>query len=774
MSKAVSQSIGPKIYSHKVYGVLRNIIVCAIGFFIARGMVEGFSPMLVAYYCAVYENKKIRLWGFLSIILGIATVHSATNLMKYVFILIGITVVVTISEFFSMKTKLLNVAVIGTTCTLVIGIIFGFYFESHPLFIMNAVMESFVVFFLALLFKRGINYITKKPELETISRETFISLGLLIAIAFMGITGFKVIEISIIELIGINAILLIGYKYGLEASSIMGISIALATMYSGGDGSVHSFVIWSILGIVAGLFRELGKIGTLVAYALVFILLSLVYYPGRPAIEIAEILIITSSIFMIIPIKKSKTIQQSQSIDRSDSDEIIEYKLKKFSDTYENIANMFTNQFDLQQGLSSNEINQLMDDVANKVCKDCSMCNMCWEKGFYDTYQTVYSVLSAIEKRGKVVTTDIPHEFYDKCINPEQFIITVNRLFELYKTNLKWEHKVMENKELFAQQFSNLSKIIKDLSDNIAQGNQYKKELLIKIERELNKTKVPYENVKINNFNNDKNEIIITSQNMELKRELLKRINKAGSKRYQLKKESYSDDMTIKQYIFTEKEKYRLVKGVAKLNKDNQEVSGDNFSFISMESGKDVIALSDGMGSGEKAFLESKAAIEMLEQLVEGGFEINMAIKTVNSILGIRNDSQAFATLDIGMIDRFTGDCEFIKNGAVSTFLKRGDLVEIIKTDTLPLGMFKDVDCRVIKKKLRADDIVVMLSDGIVDTEVDKINKERWLEDIIAQFENYNPQFIADSILDVAREKNGGIAKDDMTVIVFRVWEKVG
>jgi stage II sporulation protein E len=225
-------------------------------------------------------------------------------------------------------------------------------------------------------------------------------------------------------------------------------------------------------------------------------------------------------------------------------------------------------------------------------------------------------------------------------------------------------------------------------------------------------------------------------------------------------------------FVYAEKENYKLVKGVAKTNKNYEDVSGDVFSYMSMENGMDILALSDGMGSGENAFLESKTAIEILEHLLEGGFDISVAIKTVNAILSIKNDNQMFATLDISTVNRFTGECEFIKNGAVSTLLKRQGKVEVIKNDTLPLGMFKDVECKRVKKKLRADDIVVMISDGIVDACDDITRQEEWIEEALIGCKSLNPQFIADSLLDLAKSRSNGQALDDMTVLVFRVWER--
>ena len=57
--------------------------------------------------------------------------------------------------------------------------------------------------------------------------------------------------------------------------------------------------------------------------------------------------------------------------------------------------------------------------------------------------------------------------------------------------------------------------------------------------------------------------------------------------------------------------------GVSRRVKDGEEVSGDVFTCLPLPSGEMLIALSDGMGSGQDAFSESSLVIELLEQMAE-------------------------------------------------------------------------------------------------------------------------------------------------------------
>lgn len=756
----------------------RGGIVCILGFMIGRGVIEGISPMLVAYYGCMFGNKKLRLWALLSSIVGLVSIQTVPNIFKYLAIMVCMNIIGMGMNFVFKKITINIIAAIGGATTVIVGVLFHMYFKLYQISIFTVLLEGFAVFFLTILFRKGMLFLTDYKK-EEVAKETYISFSLIACAAVLGMLGINVIHISLIQLVALNLILYVGYQYGVEASSIMGAAIGFAAYYTKAEGTVDSFIIWSILGVISGLFREIGKIGTAIAYLAAFIILNLAY--GTKAIDLKtiEMLVLTIGLFLIVPAKKKDRLLKAKPItlEENEIENIVHYKLDGFAKTYENLAKNFIYSKSLQEQLSNNEINQLIDHVADKVCKDCSLCNMCWQKDFYDTYRTIYSVLAAVEKKGEVLVEDIPEEFYKKCLKVDEFVIMINRVFELYKANLVWENKMIEHRSLFADQFLNVSQIIKDLSENISRSRNEEIIFIKKLKEEMVSTDIEIVNVYMEHYPNERKEVVIDVR--EIKdtnyiKELLKIINKIDSYKFSLKEVELLAEDQIKRCIFTEKESFKLVKGYANINKKEQSISGDCFTFIDLEGGKDIIALSDGMGSGEQAFIESKATIEMLEQLVEGGFDIDVAIKTVNSILGIRNNHQAFATLDISMVDRYTGECNFIKNGAVTTYLKRGKHIEQIKTDTLPLGMFKEAEYTSIKRRLKADDLVIMMSDGISDSSIKNKENEPWLEEVIEELDTLNPQKIADTILDLAKEKTGGNALDDMTVLVFRVWERNG
>lgn len=178
-----------------------------------------------------------------------------------------------------------------------------------------------------------------------------------------------------------------------------------------------------------------------------------------------------------------------------------------------------------------------------------------------------------------------------------------------------------------------------------------------------------------------------------------------------------------------------------------------------------MIALSDGMGKGIRASEESTLTVNTLYNLLKAGFEAELALKMINSILLLRSDDEIFSTVDMGFIDLITGRAKFFKIGAASSFIKRDGIVKSIKLSALPMGIIERVPIESISLQLRKGDELIIVSDGITEADRGQASVE-WVKESIQQIRSKDPQTIADLILNKAVQKYGLREKDDMTVLV--------
>lgn len=226
-------------------------------------------------------------------------------------------------------------------------------------------------------------------------------------------------------------------------------------------------------------------------------------------------------------------------------------------------------------------------------------------------------------------------------------------------------------------------------------------------------------------------------------------------------------------YYFLEEPSYHLLTGYAKAVKETEKVSGDSYSFFESDTGRLLILLSDGVGSGEEASRESCRVIDMMERLLEAGFNKEPAVQMVNGAMAAAGQEQAMSTLDVCDIDLYTGNCAFVKMGAASTYIKRGRLVDRLSSRNLPLGVFWQTTPEIQNRTLQSGDYVIMLSDGVLDALSEGIGEEA-LPEIIGRMEYSNPGEIANQILACAIGQSRGRIRDDMTVLVTGIWDQEG
>jgi stage II sporulation protein E len=216
--------------------------------------------------------------------------------------------------------------------------------------------------------------------------------------------------------------------------------------------------------------------------------------------------------------------------------------------------------------------------------------------------------------------------------------------------------------------------------------------------------------------------------------------------------------------------KYHVTSYAAAKSKDGETSIGDSYDFNNNDDGTYLTIVSDGMGSGPEALSESRLAVDLIEKFIESGFSQKTAINTVNSIMAMKfNEDEKFTTMDLNLIDLYTGESEFVKIGGVVSFIKRGEEVRVVKSNSLPFGILDSVDLSSEKIKLKHGDIVVSISDGVLDTDKNNVGSYYWLEEYLRYCDN-NPAALSKNILEKAIVLSNGKVRDDMTVLVSKVY----
>ena len=189
-------------------------------------------------------------------------------------------------------------------------------------------------------------------------------------------------------------------------------------------------------------------------------------------------------------------------------------------------------------------------------------------------------------------------------------------------------------------------------------------------------------------------------------------------------------------------------------------VCGDETGELRMPSGKVVYAVSDGMGSGEEANRESRAAIDLLFDQFKLGVERELIYENVNRLLIARGEKEIYATLDAASIDLVTGEAEMVKFGAPPTCLVRGGNVRTLSGEALPCGIVDEARPYIRRIRLKQRDRLVFCTDGVYDL----LGKD--LEDALKRSAAAPLDRMAEELMTAARNRG---QRDDMTVMVVEV-----
>ncbi|PAB57627.1 stage II sporulation protein E [Anaeromicrobium sediminis] len=753
----------------------KDVVIFIIGaFLLGRAhILGGLAPFGIALFGFLVSQNRKNVYLSVSVLGGIASTGMDFNMGKYMF-----GMIIAYSVFYYMKKINYKPHVIGIISSVSILISGSIYIYLNGLYLYDLLMllfEALVVFVFTYILYYSVPVFLKRSNRSVLSNEEVVCMGIFVSIVISGLSDLFIGSYQIKNMFGILIVILFAYNGGASIGASTGITIGIITSMSSIDAP-YIVGIYGFCGLLSGIFKDLGKWASIVGMLLGNIILTF-YVNGTTEVFIQhEEMIIAFIMFLFMPksvLDYTKNFVGSNTTEDGLYSEKIKNigvkKLKEYSSAFLDLASTYKNIADKERKIDNEEVSRMVDEVAGKVCSDCGMCRSCWQNNFYSMYNGVVESISLLETEGALKNSKVPKILKKRCIKVDLLTQSIRDRFEIWKLNYHWEKKILENRRLVGEQFEGISEIFNNLAEDMNNNVNFLTHVEDALYVAFDKAQIQVDKINVLEKEN-KFEIEIQKRTCygrgQCEEKIIGLVSDVVGKDLVCKKRmcSVGDDKCV--FVLEEAHKYRIATGVARVAKDNRWICGDNYSFLDLEEGKHMIALSDGMGSGEKANKESKVTINILEQLMGAGFEKDLAIKTINSILVLKSSDEIFSTMDLSMVDLYTGKVEFVKIGAASSYIKRknGD-VEPIKSTSLPIGILNNVDIETFGYKLDEGDFVIMMSDGISDAD-----KEEWVLDFLKNNKSRNPQDIADKLLDEAIVKYDNEVKDDMTVLVSKMW----
>lgn len=683
------------------------------------------------------------------------------------------------------------------------------FFRTFYVFdLLTGVMLGMTTYVFYKIFANSIKMIKEFGDKKAFTIEEVMGTSLLLAIAISSFGDFNIWGFSVKNILSILIVLVLGWKNGILVGATGGITIGVVLGIIGGSEPIM-IAVYAVSGMISGLLNKFGKIGVIVGFIIGNIVIAYASNGNTvPLIMFQEILIASLGLLAIpknikINIEdlfgKTKLLPETTGRNLEENKDTI-YKLNSMSETifdmaesYQEAAATILSEDELKQQEKSNieifteEFRQYLNGLED---------NMLYETMYYPDDDMVKDIFNCLLENDIITEKDLikileEHNNYivgfedtnEKAKEDVYKIVKIlNYSYRMSKINFIWKKKMDESKKNVSSQLKGVSEAISKMAEDIKQKDE---DIFAKqkeeIKRLLEQKEITIQDIAIKRSSSGRYAVTVYTNTCESTDGTecdIKKIGKIVSKVLDDKMIIQSEECGLRnqkeqcKFTYLSDDKYKVQVGMSKSTKAGSPVSGDTCLNLKLDDGKYLMAISDGMGSGPEAMKSSKIAIKMLERLLSAGFEKDVSLKLINSTLSANTSEDMYATLDIQILDLFSGNMEFIKNSACPTFVKRNGEVQLLKSITLPAGILDQADLVVYDYDLQDGDILVMCSDGIIDSNKEYLNKQLWVKYLLEDIETDDAQKIADIIMNEAIDNDFGKQKDDMTVMVAKVTKK--
>ena len=681
--------------------------------------------------------------------------------------------------------------------TLIVSLIKMIFTSFYIYDLIVALTLSVTTYIFYKIFVNSTSVIREYEVKKVFSIEEVVGASLLVTIAVSALGNLSIFSFSIRNIICIFIVLMLGYRNGILLGGISGITVGIVL---GIIGNADPIIIgtYAISGMIAGLLNRFGKIGVIVGFFLGNIIITYAQNGGtNNIIKYQEILIaaigllalpknVKLDIDEILP--KTKLLPEASKELEEGTETIL--KLNTITKTLDNISkNTETKQdFDKNEELFEDEVSKQIEGMENNILYDYfaenenNLLNDTFENIIDNGILTENGMISILAKHNIYVMNSKNSEVNEKEKQEiRDMIKAINSAFRICKNSAVWQKKIIENNNHINSEINNVKQAINDIKDEISttitEDDKFK-EYKTKIINVLKDNHIELKDLHIKQEKSGKYIVNATAnvcdsfdgKNCPMKK-IQREISRALDEKVELQNQvcGLREGKSNCEFTFTSCDKYVLQIGMAKAKKDDSIISGDMTSSVRLNDGKYMLAISDGMGTGPDAKRNSNIAISMLERLLTSGFNKETSINLINSAILSANKEEMYATLDVEILDLFAGKIEILKNGACPTYIKRNKNVIMVKSNSLPTGIVDNVKIDTYDKDLEDGDIIVICSDGILESNKEYQNPEQWLKYLLEDINTDSPERIADIILKESVDNDFGKPKDDMSVIAIKV-----
>lgn len=636
-------------------------------------------------------------------------------------------------------------------------------FTSFSLFGMilllsEGVLSAFGTYF----FIRAIRTPVLNIGIKKLSSQDSICIVICVCVFLMCMSGFTLGCISPARIAAALFIMFVAHYKGAGASGIAGILAGLS--FSVSPGGRHLFAAFAFGGLASGVFGSLGQYAVAVAFTLSAFLASVLDGFSVEKIYLLSEAAIAAVAYCVIP---SKVIGKAQDyLDKSGliADDRVEREicanLKRAAQNVGEISKIVDKAGERLDKVINPELDKVFATLQQNVCFGCNYKKECWNKRFHETADDIMKITGLKEAASEKTGLE------KRCVRPRLLLKETENCYFDFVNAMASKIRISEMRSIVSEQFGVVSELLEEIAVQASNNRVLDTAKSRTIKTALHDSGIDVDALR---YYTDKSSRVTVEADVfpgtdetdfNKMRSILQFVT---SRRFEPPEIAINELKTS--YIFEEKPLYKVMFGSCSLSLDSKKLCGDSISVLTDFFGNRVAVLSDGMGTGSRAAIDSTMTVALMEKLLLCGFTFDSAMRAVNCALMVKSTDESTATVDSVSINVYNAKAVFNKAGATVSFIRRGNSVTTIEQQSMPLGILKQISPAYSERDLQAGDLVLLVSDGVT------VGDCGWISDELLAWSTSSMDALASHIAKLARLRSEENTRDDITVIAARITE---
>ena len=461
------------------------------------------------------------------------------------------------------------------------------------------------------------------------------------------------------------------------------------------------------------------------------------------------IIVISAGLFVLTPQFKNRKIIVSDDYHDMTKQNRLMSKADSFAALFQQLTDVF------MDNTKNSYLSQYIGYVYEDVCSHCSSCEYC----FYSK--------DGVSRLGKLLSKGMKEEFKQEdldyiqkyCVDPINYQETIKRYRRSYENMMKVENANRHMRKDLFKEFSMISHVFSDFSKTIQRLPQQLEKSLIEHLKAyqfdivyLKKHQIDQSTYTLEIGLRDVKKSVIEEELIPILENFLNHSLEVLSIYDHPHYLGYTSIVLKHQLLF------HIQYGYQQFSLDQNDC-GDSYCSFHHDQ-HFYMVLSDGMGQGLQAAKESRLALEIFTKLIKNGIELKDTLRSLNSLLKIKNQGDMYTTLDFCDFDLVSAKLKMIKYGAFESYVMRDHKIETIKACSLPMGMASKLKMMSYEMKLCPHDIIILVSDGVGNEFIDILERNK--EEIALLHPSEAATLLMSEVLTLHH-------LDDMSIIVLKV-----